>query len=97
MLSPELACQGIHRLLHGQDDRLLVVIGPCSIHDVDAAKDYARARATELVRRKAHGSGAGRFHIRLHVEDRQASINPGGVLYVETRVVAQAVGAPRVA
>ena len=33
---------GIHRILHGGDDRLLVVIGPCSIHDYDAALEYAR-------------------------------------------------------
>jgi 3-deoxy-7-phosphoheptulonate synthase len=32
----------IHRILHGSDDRLLVVIGPCSIHDYDAAIEYAR-------------------------------------------------------
>ena len=32
----------IHRILHGADDRLLVVIGPCSIHDVRAALDYGR-------------------------------------------------------
>ena len=31
----------IHRILHGVDDRLLVVVGPCSIHDYDAAIDYA--------------------------------------------------------
>jgi 3-deoxy-7-phosphoheptulonate synthase len=31
----------IHRILHGADDRLLVIMGPCSIHDVKAAKDYA--------------------------------------------------------
>ena len=31
----------IHQMLSGQDRRLLVVIGPCSIHDVAAAKDYA--------------------------------------------------------
>jgi len=31
-----------HRILHGMDDRLLVVIGPCSIHDPDAALEYAR-------------------------------------------------------
>lgn len=31
----------IHRILHGTDDRLLVVVGPCSIHDYDAAIDYA--------------------------------------------------------
>jgi 3-deoxy-7-phosphoheptulonate synthase len=35
------ARQAIHRVLHGADDRLLVVIGPCSIHDYDAAIDYA--------------------------------------------------------
>jgi len=35
------ARQEIHRILHGADDRLLVVIGPCSIHDVRAAKEYA--------------------------------------------------------
>ena len=33
--------EAVHRVLHGMDDRLVVVIGPCSIHDVDAAKDYA--------------------------------------------------------
>lgn len=32
----------IHDILHGTDDRLLVVIGPCSIHDPAAAMDYAR-------------------------------------------------------
>ena len=32
----------IGRLLHGGDDRLLAVVGPCSIHDHDAALDYAR-------------------------------------------------------
>ena len=31
----------IHDVLHGNDDRLLVVIGPCSIHDPKAALDYA--------------------------------------------------------
>ena len=35
------ARQGIHRILHGADDRLLVIMGPCSIHDVKAAKEYA--------------------------------------------------------
>src|SRR5688500_19899835 len=33
--------QAIHRILHGADDRLLVILGPCSIHDVNAAKEYA--------------------------------------------------------
>ena len=36
------ARQACHRILHGMDDRLIVVIGPCSIHDPKAALDYAR-------------------------------------------------------
>ena len=32
----------ISRVLHGQDDRLVVVVGPCSIHDPGQAMDYAR-------------------------------------------------------
>jgi 3-deoxy-7-phosphoheptulonate synthase len=31
----------ISAVLHGQDDRLVVVLGPCSIHDHDQAMDYA--------------------------------------------------------
>src|SRR5215472_1451578 len=32
----------IHRILHGSDDRVLVIIGPCSIHDPKAGLEYAR-------------------------------------------------------
>ncbi len=32
----------ISRVLHGTDDRLIVVVGPCSIHDHDQAMEYAR-------------------------------------------------------
>ena len=38
------ARQAIHRILYGADDRMLVVIGPCSIHDPEAAMEYARER-----------------------------------------------------
>ena len=31
-----------HNIIHGEDDRLLVVIGPCSIHDPKAALEYAK-------------------------------------------------------
>ncbi|GEK72347.1 MULTISPECIES: 3-deoxy-7-phosphoheptulonate synthase [Halomonas] len=34
--------QVIQNILDGRDPRLLMVVGPCSIHDVDAALDYAR-------------------------------------------------------
>lgn len=40
------ARQQIHRILHGADDRVVVIMGPCSIHDVKAAKEYA-ARLVE--------------------------------------------------
>jgi len=36
------ARHALQRILHGNDDRLAVVIGPCSIHDPIAALDYAR-------------------------------------------------------
>ena len=34
--------KNIHNIMAGDDDRLLVIIGPCSIHDPAAALDYAR-------------------------------------------------------
>ncbi len=42
--------RSIHRILHGEDDRLIVVIGPCSIHDPDAAREYARRLAAQRKR-----------------------------------------------
>src|SRR5471030_1063507 len=39
--------QGIHGILHGADDRLLAIIGPCSIHDPKSALEYARRLAQE--------------------------------------------------
>jgi len=39
------ARHALHNILHGTDDRLIVVVGPCSIHDPVAAIDYARRLA----------------------------------------------------
>ena len=36
------ARRAIHRVLSGEDDRLVVVVGPCSIHDPAAALDYGQ-------------------------------------------------------
>ncbi len=47
------ARQAIHRILHGADDRLLVVIGPCSIHDPESAREYAGRLAQEAARHAA--------------------------------------------
>lgn len=44
--------QQIHNILVGRDDRLLVVIGPCSIHDPGAARDYAAQLKTQIEKYK---------------------------------------------
>jgi 3-deoxy-7-phosphoheptulonate synthase len=55
-LEPELAdvvLRGrdiVEAILAGSDDRLLVVVGPCSVHDVDAALEYARRLRDEAAR-----------------------------------------------
>jgi 3-deoxy-7-phosphoheptulonate synthase len=40
--------QQIHSILTGEDDRLLVIIGPCSIHDTKAAREYAERLKTQI-------------------------------------------------
>jgi 3-deoxy-7-phosphoheptulonate synthase len=34
--------KAIRKIIHGKDDRMLVIIGPCSIHDPAAAIEYSR-------------------------------------------------------
>jgi 3-deoxy-7-phosphoheptulonate synthase len=48
------ARSAIHDILYGADDRLLVVVGPCSIHDAKAAREYAALLAEQ--RRRLQGS-----------------------------------------
>jgi 3-deoxy-7-phosphoheptulonate synthase len=47
--------QDIHKLIFTDDPRLLLIVGPCSIHDVDAGREYAE-RLSALARR---GRGPG--------------------------------------
>ena len=42
--------QSVRRILHGEDDRLLVIMGPCSIHDPAAALEYSRRLKAERAR-----------------------------------------------
>ena len=42
----------IHKVLHGEDDRLVAIIGPCSIHDPKAAIEYAERLRAERERYK---------------------------------------------
>lgn len=44
------ARDAIHNILVGDDDRLLVVVGPCSIHDPEAGLEYARRLAEQRER-----------------------------------------------
>ena len=44
--------QQIHNILAGRDDRLLVVIGPCSIHDTGAAREYAKKLKEQIDQHK---------------------------------------------
>jgi 3-deoxy-7-phosphoheptulonate synthase len=45
--------KAVHDILRGADDRLIVVVGPCSIHDYAAAVEYAKRLAGERERLKA--------------------------------------------
>ena len=47
------ARERIQAILHGRDQRLLVIVGPCSVHDVEAAKEYARFIAEMQQRHRA--------------------------------------------
>jgi 3-deoxy-7-phosphoheptulonate synthase len=42
--------RAVHDILRGADDRLIAVVGPCSIHDYGAAVDYAKRLAAERKR-----------------------------------------------
>ena len=39
--------EDVTRILNHEDDRLIVVVGPCSVHDIRAARDYATQLATK--------------------------------------------------
>ncbi|MFN8940410.1 MAG: 3-deoxy-7-phosphoheptulonate synthase [Acidobacteriota bacterium] len=41
--------EALHQIIHGHDKRLVVVVGPCSIHDTEAALEYA-GRLQEMSR-----------------------------------------------
>jgi 3-deoxy-7-phosphoheptulonate synthase len=65
-----------HRILYGQDDRLLVVIGPCSIHDPKAALDYAGRLAEE---RRRH-AGELEILMRVYFEKPRTTVGWKGLI-----------------
>ena len=63
-------------VLHGRDDRLLVVVGPCSIHDYDAAIDYATRLAA--LRRELAGELA--IVMRVYFEKPRTTVGWKGLI-----------------
>ncbi|HSC96916.1 MAG TPA: 3-deoxy-7-phosphoheptulonate synthase AroG [Burkholderiales bacterium] len=68
--------QEIHRILHGADDRLLVIMGPCSIHDVKAAKEYAG----KLKREKERHAGELLVVMRVYFEKPRTTVGWKGLI-----------------
>ena len=68
--------QNIHNIMAGTDDRLLVVIGPCSIHDPMAALDYARRLAEQ---RKKY-AGTLEIVMRVYFEKPRTTVGWKGLI-----------------
>ncbi len=68
--------QALHRVLHGMDDRLIVIIGPCSIHDTRAALEYAERLSHERKRL----SGELEIVMRVYFEKPRTTVGWKGLI-----------------
>jgi len=68
--------QDIHNIMAGKDDRLLVVIGPCSIHDPAAALEYAR----RLVEQRKKYAGTLEIVMRVYFEKPRTTVGWKGLI-----------------
>jgi 3-deoxy-7-phosphoheptulonate synthase len=68
--------RAVHEILHGRDDRLVVVIGPCSIHDPKAALEYAQRLAAE---RQRH-AGELEIIMRVYFEKPRTTVGWKGLI-----------------
>jgi len=66
----------MHDILHGRDDRLIVVIGPCSIHDPIAARDYAE----RLMRERTRLGDALDIVMRVYFEKPRTTVGWKGLI-----------------
>lgn len=66
----------LHRILHGQDDRVMVVIGPCSIHDTKAAMEYAH----RLVKERERHAGELEIVMRVYFEKPRTTVGWKGLI-----------------
>ncbi len=68
--------QAVHNIIAGTDDRLLVVIGPCSIHDPVAALAYAR----QLAEQRAKYAGTLEIVMRVYFEKPRTTVGWKGLI-----------------
>ncbi len=68
--------QRIRRIMAGQDDRLLVVVGPCSIHDPAAALDYAN----RLKEQRARHADTLEVAMRVYFEKPRTTVGWKGLI-----------------
>ena len=68
--------KALHEILSGRDDRLIVVIGPCSIHDPQAALEYANRLA---VCRKQHAQEL-EIVMRVYFEKPRTTVGWKGLI-----------------
>src|SRR5438445_8636201 len=66
----------VHAILDGKDDRLVVVVGPCSIHDTQAAIEYAQRLAKE----RARLAGELEIVMRVYFEKPRTTVGWKGLL-----------------
>ena len=66
----------IHNIFNGKDDRLLVVIGPCSIHDPKAAFEYAQ----RLVKLREKYKGSLEIVMRVYFEKPRTTVGWKGLI-----------------
>jgi len=66
----------IIRILTAQDDRLMVIVGPCSVHDPVAALDYARGLRAEAARLDADL----RIVMRVYFEKPRTTVGWKGLI-----------------
>jgi 3-deoxy-7-phosphoheptulonate synthase len=70
------ARKGMQDILHGRDDRLAVVIGPCSIHDTTAAMDYAQ----RLQEQRERFQGELEIIMRVYFEKPRTTVGWKGLI-----------------
>src|SRR5947199_5362352 len=68
--------RAIHNIMAGSDDRLLVVIGPCSIHDPAAALEYAR----KLKEARTKYAGTLEVVMRVYFEKPRTTVGWKGLI-----------------